>query len=344
LFRLVTAALAIALAWSPVEAGAQEITGAGASFPAPLYTAWGQAAGSAIGVRLNYQGLTSGTGVSQVAGRTVDFGASDAPVPPQRLQAANLLQFPTVIGAVVVVVNIPGIKPNQLKLTGEIIGDIYLGKISEWNDPRIVALNPDLKLLALPIVPLFRAGSSGTNFVFTSYLAAVSPAWKRHPGVGPSVHWDAGFGTRGSSNESLSVRTLDGSIGYVGSAFATQHHLVTVQLRNKAGRFVEPARAAFEAAAARADWKNAPDFAVNLIDQDGEQTWPMVAATFVLLPRDPKDAASSANVIRFFDWAYSNGGKTAEDLGYLPLPADVQDAVRQTWRAEVKRPDAKPVQ
>ena len=223
LFRLVTAALAIALAWSPVEAGAQEITGAGASFPAPLYTAWGQAAGSAIGVRLNYQGLTSGTGVSQVAGRTVDFGASDAPVPPQRLQAANLLQFPTVIGAVVVVVNIPGIKPNQLKLTGEIIGDIYLGKISEWNDPRIVALNPDLKLLALPIVPLFRAGSSGTNFVFTSYLAAVSPAWKRHPGVGPSVHWDAGFGTRGSSNESLSVRTS-----------RRQHRLCRERLRNSA--------------------------------------------------------------------------------------------------------------
>jgi phosphate transport system substrate-binding protein len=341
--RPVTFALAIVLAVSPIVAHSQEITGAGASFPAPLYTAWGQAADPAIGVRLNYQGLTSGTGVSQVVARTVDFGASDAPVAPQRLQSANLLQFPTVIGAVVVVVNIPGIEANQLKLTGELIGDIYLGKVTKWNDPRIADLNPDLKLPALAIVPIFRAGTSGTNFVFTSYLSAVSPVWKRHPGVGPSVHWDAGFGTRGSSNESLTVQTIRGGIGYVASSYATQHHLVTVRLRNKAGRFVEPARPAFEAAAARADWKTAPDFAVNLIDQGGDQTWPIEAATFILLPRDPKDAASSAAVIKFFDWAFAEGGRTAEEKGYLPLPPSVQDAVRQAWRTEVKTPDGKPV-
>lgn len=339
---LLAAALTLALACLPIGLRAQEITGAGATFPAPLYTAWGQAAESAIGVRLNYQELTSGTGISQLVNRTVDFGASDEPLDPERLKAGNLLQFPAVLGAVVVVVNIPGVEANQLRLTGDIVGDIYLGKITRWDDPRIEALNPELKLPGLPIVPIFRAGTSGTSYIFTSYLSAVSPAWKQHPGVGPSVHWDAGFGARGNSNESLTVRTLKGGIGYVASAYATQHHLVTVRLRNKAGRFVEPARAAFEAAAANADWKHAPDFAVSLIDQGGEQTWPMVSATFILLPRNPKDPASSVAVIKFFDWAYAKGGRMAEDLGYLPLPAAVEDAVRQTWRDGVKMPDGKP--
>jgi phosphate transport system substrate-binding protein len=341
--KIVRAVLAMTLACLAFATQAQQITGAGATFPAPLYTAWGQAADAATGIRLNYQALSSRAGYSQIVARTLDFGASDAPVAEERLEAANLLQFPTVIGAVVVIVNIPGIERNSLRLTGEILGDIYLGKITRWNDPRIADLNPDVRLPKLAVVPIFRAGSSGTNFIFTSYLSAIHAAWSRRPGTGTSVKWPAGSGARGNGGVGLTVRTTRGAIGYVESAFATQNHLLTVQLRNKAGRFVEPEREAYKAAAASMDWKNAAHFAVSLIDQGGEQSWPIVAPTYVLLPRNPGNPAASANVIRFFDWAYTSGGKMAEDLDYVPVPADVQDAVRQAWKHEVKTPDGKPV-
>jgi len=341
--NLVTAALTIALAGFSLAAQAQQITGAGATFPAPLYDAWGAAAKPAIGIDLNYQALSSGAGVTQILNRTLDFGASDEPIDPERLRSANLLQFPTVTGAVVVIVNIPGIEENQLKLTGDVIGDIYLGKITRWNDPRIAELNPDLQLPHLAVVPIFRAGSSGTNFIFTSYLSAVYPTWNEHVGTGTSVRWLAGSGAKGNSGVALTVGSTRGGVGYVESALATRNHLVTAQLRNKAGKFVSPTREAYQAAAASADWNRALNFAVSLIDQAGDQTWPIVAATFVLLPKDPRDPVSSANVLKFFDWAYANGGQAAEDLEYLPLPADVQDAVRKAWRLDVKGPDGKPV-
>nr|WP_294518723.1 phosphate ABC transporter substrate-binding protein PstS [uncultured Rhodopila sp.] len=343
--RFVAAVLAAALAALPSGAQAQQqITGAGATLPAPLYDAWGHAAESAIGVRLNYQAFSSGTGATQVLNRTVDFGASDEPIPAAQLQSGHLLQFPTVITAVVMIVNIPGLQANQLKLTGEIIAGIYLGKIAWWNDPRVAELNRDLKLPALAIVPIFRAGTSGTNFVFTSYLSESDPAWRQHVGTGTSVHWPAGAGARSNSNAGLTVSSIVGAIGYTGSAFVTRNHLVTAQLRNKAGQFVSPDRAAFAAAAANADWTDAANFAVNLIDQGGDRTWPMAAATFVLLPQNPRDAAASAAVVRFFDWAYANGGKTAEELDCIPLPAEVQDAVRQAWKTSIKAPDGKAIQ
>ncbi len=335
--------LAIALAALPLAARAQEITGAGATLPAPLYHAWGQAAETAIGIRLNYQAFSSGTGVTQIVNRTVDFGASDEPIATERLQSDHILQFPTVVGAVVVIVNIPGVQANQLKLTGEVIAGIYLGKITRWNDPRIAELNPDLKPPGLAIVPIFRAGTSGTNFVFTSYLSAVEPEWRQHVGAATSVHWPAGEGARSNSNAGLTVGSIVGAIGYTASAYAAQNHLVTVQLRNKAGKFVTPDREAFTAAAANADWKNARNYAVNLIDRGGDRTWPIAAATFVLLPENPHDAAAAGNVIKFFDWAYTNGGKTAEELNYIPLPPDVQDAVRHAWKSSIKGPDGKPV-
>ena len=336
--------LVIALAALPPAARAQQqITGAGATLPAPLYDAWGHAAESAIGIRLNYQAFSSGTGATQVLNRTVDFGASDEPIGAERLQSDHLLQFPTVIGAVVIIVNVPGVQANQLRLTGEVVAEIYLGKITRWNDPRIADLNPDLKLPGLAIVPIFRAGTSGTNVVFTSYLSAVDPAWRQHVGAGPSVDWPAGAGARSNSNAGLTVRSIVGAIGYTASAYATQNHLVTAQLRNKAGRFVTPDREAFAAAATGADWKHAANFAVNLIDLGGAGTWPMVAATFVLLPENAHDPAASANVIRFFDWAYTNGGKAAEELDYIPLPRGVEDAVRGVWKTSIKGPDGKPV-
>jgi phosphate transport system substrate-binding protein len=341
--RFLAAVLAGALVALPPAAQAQEITGAGATLPAPLYTAWGHAAEAAIGIRLNYQAFSSGTGATQILNRTVDFGASDEPIPAAQLQSGHLLQFPTVIGAVVMIVNIPGIQANQLKLTGDLIAGIYLGKIAWWNDPRIADINRELKLPGLAIVPIFRAGTSGTNFVFTSYLSAVDPAWRQHVGIGTSVHWPAGAGARSNSNAGLTVSSIVGAIGYTGSAYARQNHLVTAQLRNKAGQFVTPNREAFAAAAASADWKNAAHFAVDLIDQGGDRSWPMAAATFILLPENPRDPPASANVVRFFDWAYANGGKTAEELDCIPLPAEVQDAVRQAWKTSVKGPDGKPV-
>jgi phosphate transport system substrate-binding protein len=341
--KFVAAALIIALAGFPCTPRAQQITGAGATFPAPLYAAWGKAAEAAIGVKLNYQAFSSGTGSSQVLNRTVDFGASDEPINPERLESGNLLQFPTVTGAIVVVVNIPGVEPNQLKLTGEIIADIYLGKIIRWNDTRIVEINPNLRLPNLAVVPIFRAGSSGTNFVFTSYLSTVDPAWSQRVGFGTSVKWPAGSGTRGNSGVVLTVSRVSGAVGYLQSAFAARSHLATAELRNKAGKFVEPSRDSFSAATASADWRSAPNFGVNLIDQGGDRTWPIVAATFVLLPKDPRDPTSSANVIKLFDWAYAHGGAMAEEMEYSPVPVEVQDAVRQAWRIEVKGPAGKPV-
>jgi phosphate transport system substrate-binding protein len=340
--KLVYAVLAIALSLSGA-AQAQQITGAGATFPAPLYAAWGQAAQAPTGIRLNYQSIGSGGGQNQILNRTVDFGASDAPVNPERLQSGNLLQFPTVTGAVVLIVNIPGVELNQLRLTGDVLGDIYLGRIRNWNDPRIAELNPNLALPRLTIAPIFRAEGSGTTFIFTSYLSAVSPAWQERVGGGTSVNWPAGSGARGNDGVASTVRNIRGGIGYVENAFATQNNLVTAQLRNKAGLFVKPTHEAYKAAAASADWKNAPNFAVSLIDQAGDQTWPIVAATFILVPKDPRDPVRSANVLRFFDWAYAHGGQIAEDLEYLPLPAEVQDAVRQAWKDNVKGADGKPV-
>ena len=238
--RLLTAALALALAAVPFAARAQQITGAGATLPAPLYDAWGHAAEAAIGIRLNYQAFSSGTGATQVLNRTVDFGASDEPTAAAHLESGHLLQFPTVIGAVVMIVNIPGVQANQLKLTGEIVAGIYLGKIAWWNDPRIAELNPDLKLPGLAIVPIFRAGTSGTNFVFTSYLSAVDPAWQHQVGTGTSVHWPAGAGARSNANAGLTVSSIVGAIGYTGSAYAVESHLVTTRLRNKAGSSSTP--------------------------------------------------------------------------------------------------------
>ncbi len=328
--------LALAFAAVSFAAGAQQqITGAGATFPAPAYAKWGEAAKPATGVELNYQAIGSGGGQNQITNRTVDFGASDAPMDPAKLQSANLLQFPTVMGAVVPIVNIPDVKTDELKLTGAVLADIYAGRIAKWNDPKIVALNSGTPLPNLAIAPVYRAEASGTSFVFTSYLSAASPDWKAGTGAGASVKWPAGAGARGNDGVAATVGHTRGAVGYVENAFATQNHLVTTQLQNKAGAFVKPTTAAFQAAAAAADWAGAANFAVSLIDLDGAGVWPIVSPTFILLPKDPKDAAKSAAVIKFFDWAYTSGGGIAAQLDYIPLPAAVQDSVREHWRHDV---------
>jgi len=340
---LVTAALGCAVALpAAVPAAAQQITGAGATFPNPVYQKWGEAAQKAIGIQLNYQSIGSGGGQTQIKNRTVDFGASDAPVPDAALKESNLLQFPSVMGAVVAIVNVPGVAENQMKLSGDLLADIYLGKITKWNDPKLAELNSGVALPNLAIAPVYRADGSGTTSIWTSYLSAVSPEFKEKVGVGTSVRFPAGTGSRGNEGVAGTVHNTRGAIGYVENAYATQTHQVTTQIRNKDGNFVTPTTESFVAAAQNADWST-PDFAASLVNQPGATSWPIVSPTFILLPKDGKDAAHTAAVLKFFDWAYTNGAKMAQDLEYIPLPPTVQTAVRAAWKAELKGPDGKPV-
>jgi phosphate transport system substrate-binding protein len=324
-------------------AQAQEITGAGATFPAPVYTKWGEQAKAATGIQLNYQAIGSGGGQNQILQRTVDFGASDAPMDAAKLEAGHLLQFPTVMGSVVVIVNIPGVEANQLKLPAELLADIYEGKIAKWNDAKLTEANHGVALPNLAIAPVYRADGSGTSYVYTSYLSAVSPSWKSAVGANTSVKWPAGAGAKGNDGVAATVHNTRGGIGYVEYAYASQNHLVTVQLRNKAGNFVAPTMEAFQAAAANGDWANAKNFAVDLIDQPGAKSWPIVSATFIELPKDPKDPARSATVMKFFDWAYKNGDAAASSLDYIALPQPVKDAVRAAWHTSIMSPDGKPI-
>ena len=338
--KLKVTALAVTLAGftlaAALPAAAQnQITGAGATFPAPVYAKWGEAAKPAVGVELNYQAIGSGGGQNQITNRTVDFGASDAPMDPAKLQSANLLQFPTVMGAVVPIVNLPGMETNQVKLTGDLLAEIYLGKITKWNDPKIAAVNGGVTLPNLAIAPVYRADGSGTSFVFTSYLSAASPDWKSQVGANTSVKWPAGAGARGNDGVAGTVKNTRGAVGYVENAYATQNNLTTTQLRNKSGAFVAPTAKAFEAAAASGNWGGAQNFAVDLIDQAGATSWPIVSATFLLVPKDPKDPARAANVLKWVDWAYNNGGPVATQLEYIPLPKAVQDSVRAAWRSSI---------
>ncbi len=340
---LATAALGCVLVLpAALPAAAQQITGAGATFPNPVYQKWAEGAQQSIGIQLNYQSIGSGGGQTQIKNRTVDFGASDAPVPAAALKESNLLQFPSVMGAVVAIVNIPGVTDNQMKLSGALLADIYLGKITKWNDPKLAELNAGAELPNLAIAPVYRADGSGTTSIWTSYLSAVDPEFKAKVGVGTSVRFPAGTGARGNEGVAGTVRNTRGAIGYVENAYATQNKLVTTQIRNKAGNFVTPTTEAFIAAAQNADW-SAPDFAASLVDQPGDKSWPIVSPTFILLPKDGKDPVHTAAVMKFFDWAYTNGAKMAQDLEYIPLPAAVQTAVRAAWKAEIKGPDGKPI-
>ncbi len=318
------------------DALAVDITGAGSTFAAPIYGAWAAAARQAIGIALNYQALGSGAGQNQVIARTVDFGASDAPVAAPKLAANALLQFPTVIGGVVPIVNLPGIAPNRLRLTGAVLAGLYSGDITTWNDRRIAALNPGLSLPDLAVAPVYRADGSGTTFVFTSYLAKASPDWRSKVGAGTSIQWPAGAGARGNDGVAAVVRNTRGGLGYVEYAFADRNHLTTVLLQDRAGAFVTPSLDSFSRAAAAADWAGASDFAVDMLDSAGAGAWPIVSATFVLLPTHPKDPARGTAVIQFFDWAFSHGGQIATGLNYVTLPDAVQAKVRAAW-SQVRR-------
>ena len=336
------ASAAVALAPRLASAQGAQITGAGATFPNPIYQKWAEAARAGANISLNYQSVGSGAGQAQIRNRTVDFGASDAPMTAAQLTENNLLQFPTVLGSLAPIVNIPGIAADQLKLTGELLADIYLGKITKWNDRRIVEANAGLTLPNLAIAPAYRADGSGTTYVWVSYLSALSPEWKEKVGVGNSVRWPTGTGARGNEGVAGTVRNTRGAIGYVETAYAFQNHLVTTQIRNKAGNYVKPVAETFLAAAGNANWA-VPNFAADLVDTHGANSWPIVSPTFILLPKNPTDATRALNVMKFFDWAFNNGSQLATELDYIPLPKAVQDAIRAAWQAEVKGPDGKAV-
>lgn len=320
----------------PSLAGAQDITGAGATFPAPLYARWAEAAKPATGVSLIYQAIGSGGGQSQILNRTVDFGASDAPMAEARLASGNLLQVPAVMGAVVVIVNIPGIGANRLKLPDAVIAGIFAGRITRWNDAAIAAANDGLVLPELPITPVHRADGSGTTYVWTSFLSAISPAWRRAIGAATSVTWPAGAEARGNDGVAAVVRNTTGAIGYVESVYAIRNDLVTVQLENRAGRYVSPTLASFRAAAAQADWTGARNFAASIINMPGDGSWPVVSPTFLELPKDPADAARGAAVIKWLTWCYENGDDLAISMYYVPLPAAVKQAALAAISSEIK--------
>lgn len=330
---------ALALPAIPALAQQATITGAGATFPRPVYERWAQAAREAIGVTLNYQSIGSGGGINQITARTVDFGATDAPLTTEQLTERNLLQFPSLMGSVVLSANLPGVADNALRLTPELVVDMFLGRLTRWNDPRIAEANRDLRLPNLPIGPSYRADASGTTFIFTTYLSRVSEAWRTGPGAGTSVRWPAGNGARGNEGVSNIIRNTPGAIGYIENAYAVVNRMTTTQLRNKSGNFVRPEPPAFNAAAAAADW-SVPNFAADTIDLNGADIWPMTSATYILLPTNPPadKVEASRNSMRFFDWAFRNGAQIASSLEYIPLPASAHDLIRAAWRERVRNP------
>ena len=320
---------------------AQDVTGAGATFPAPVYAKWADAYNKATGARINYQSVGSGAGLRQIRGKTVDFGASDMPLTDADLAKDGLIQFPMVIGGVVPVVNIKGIAPGQIKLTGQVLGDIYLGKITKWNDAALTALNPGVPLPDAAIAPVRRADGSGTTFIFTNYLSKVNAEWKSKVGEGTAVNWPVGAGGKGNEGVAAFVQRLPNSIGYVEYAYVKQNKMTFTLMRNKDGNFVTPSDDAFKAAAAGADW--AKTFFQITTEQPGKDAWPLTNPTYILMHKVQDKPANASNALKFFDWAFANGDKMADELDYVPMPSAVKDLVRKQWAAELKDGAGKPI-
>lgn len=335
LFNFRTLALIAALA-AGTPALAADVVGAGASFIFPVMTRWSSDYNAAKGIKVNYQSIGSGGGIAQIKGGTVDFGSSDAPLPPDELAAAGLAQFPSAIGGVVPVVTIPGVAPGQLRLTGPLLADIFLGKLTKWNDPAIVAVNEGLTLPDLRITVVHRSDGSGTTFNFVNYLSKVSPEWKQKVGEGTTVRWPTGVGGKGNEGVSAYVKQIKGGIGYVELSYALQGKMSYVSLQNQAGKWVQPGPESFQAAAASADWANAKDFYLVMTDAPGEASWPIAATNFILVYKQPKDAARSKAVLDFFSWVYSDGRAQAEALHYVPLPESLVTQVKEYWSANIK--------
>lgn len=319
------------------------INGAGATFPYPIYAKWADAYRNKTGVGMNYQSIGSGGGIKQITAKTVDFGASDAPLSVEKLNELGLIQFPAVMGGVVPVVNIGGIKPGELKLTGQLLADIYLGKITKWDDAAIKQLNPGVKLPDKKITVVHRSDGSGTTFIFTHYLAKVSPEWQQKVGNNTSVNWPAGVGGKGNEGVASYVQRIRGAIGYVEYAYALQNKMPHAAMQNAAGKFVEPSSKTFQAAAANADWLNTPGFNLMLTNQPGADSWPITGATFILVYKKQEKPEVAREVLKFFDWAYKSGDKMAEELHYVPMPENVVKVIEQAWAKEIKAANGSPI-
>ena len=334
-------AIGASLAFAAGAVLAQGMTGAGASFPAPVYAKWADAYNKATGARLNYQSIGSGGGIKQIKSKTVDFGASDKPLTDEELAADGMIQFPTVIGGVVPVVNVAGIQPGQVKLTGQVLGDIYLGKITKWNDAAVTALNPGVPLPDTAISVVRRADGSGSSFLFTNYLSKVNAEWKTKVGEGTAVNWPVGAGGKGNEGVSAFVQRLPNSIGYVEYAYAKQNKMSYVMLRNADGNNVAPDDTTFKAAAAGAEWTKS--FYQVLTEQPGKDSWPISGATFILMHKVQDKPVNASNTLKFFEWAFVTGDKMAEELDYVPLPGSVKDLIRKQWSSQLKDTAGKPI-
>jgi phosphate transport system substrate-binding protein len=318
------------------SAAAADISGAGATFPYPIYAKWADAYKKATGIGLNYQSIGSGGGIKQIKAKTVTFGASDMPLKPEDVQSAGLVQWPMIIGGAVPVVNVPGLAPGAMVLDGPTVAAIYMGEITKWNDARIKKLNPKLNLPALAIAPVYRSDGSGTNFLFSTYLSQVSAKFKSEIGANTSVQWPVGIGAKG--NEGVANMTVQtrGAIGYVEYAYVVQNKMTYSRLINRDGKTVSPNADAFQAAAANADWAHAPNYYLLLTDQPGAGSWPITGASFILMYGEPKSVGDSNEALKFFDWCYKNGADMAKSLDYVPLPANVEDMIRGTWKKDIK--------
>jgi phosphate transport system substrate-binding protein len=341
-YRNIIAAGVVALA-AVTTAHAADISGAGATFPYPIYAKWADAYKKETGIGLNYQSIGSGGGIKQIKAKTVTFGASDAPLSGKDLDETGLAQFPMVMGGIVPVVNLEGIKPGELAIDGPTLAKIFLGDIKKWNDPALKKLNPSAKLPDAAIAVVHRSDGSGTTFNFSYYLADISPNWKSKVGVNTSLQWPVGIGAKGNEGVANNVGNTRGSIGYVEYAYALQNKLTYTKMMNKAGKVVAPTSEAFQAAAANANWKSQPGYGVILANQPGDQSWPMTAATWILMYKQPTDPAASAVALKFFAWAYKNGGKMAEELDYVPMPGNVVKDIETYWKNEIKDSNGKPV-
>jgi phosphate transport system substrate-binding protein len=332
---LVKLSAALTLSALSFASQAVDITGAGATFPFPIYAKWAADYKAASGNAVNYQSIGSGGGVQQITAKTVDFGATDDPMSGEQLDKIGLMQFPAVIGGTVAVVNVEGVKPGQLKLTGPVLADIYLGKVKTWNDPAIQSINADLKLPATQIIVVHRSDGSGTTFGWTNYLSKVSADWKAKVGEGKAVKWPAGQGGKGNEGVAAYVKQLKNSIGYVEFAYAKQNGLAWTQLTNKDGKSVQPEQKSFAAAAANAKWDSVPGMGVVLTEQPGADSWPVTSATFILLYKDQAKPENGKAAVAFFDWAFSKGAESAAALDYVPLPTAVTDQIRSNWKANL---------
>jgi phosphate transport system substrate-binding protein len=337
------AVVAAGVAATMTAAMAADITGAGATFPYPIYSKWAEAYKAKTNVGLNYQSIGSGGGIKQIKAKTVDFGASDMPLSPEDLEAAGLMQFPAIMGGVVPIVNLEGVQPGQLKMTGDVLANIYLGKITKWNDAQITALNPGVKLSGDDITVVHRSDGSGTSFLWTDFLSKTSAAFKSEVGSGTAVKWPAGVGGKGNEGVAANVQRIKGSIGYVEYAYAKKNKMSYTQLKNRDGHFVQPDDETFKAAAAGADWAKTPGMQVILTDQAGKSSWPITGASFILMHKTQANAESAKEVLKFFDWAYKNGGAMATELDYVAMPASVVKLVQDAWKASLKDASGKAI-